>query len=57
MRPMLVERPWGPFERRFVLPTGSRVGEMKARYVNGVLEIAIPVDPVELPKEQKIEIA
>ena len=57
MRPMLVERPWGSFERRFVLPTGSRVDEMKARYVNGLLEITIPVNPVELPEEQNIEIA
>jgi len=56
MRPMTLERPWGAFERRFVLPTGSGVDDMTARYSDGMLELTIPVDPVELPKEQKVDI-
>jgi HSP20 family protein len=55
-RPMKIERPWGAFERRFTLPTGSRVGEIKARCVDGVLELNIPIDSVELPKEQVIKV-
>ncbi len=56
MRPMALERPWGSFERRFILPAGSRVDEMSARCVDGLLELEIPKNPVELPKEQKIEV-
>lgn len=56
MRPMALERPWGSFERRFMLPTGSRSGEISARCIDGVLELNIPVDSVSLPEEQ-IEIA
>ena len=44
MRPNSLERPSGFFERRFVLPMGSRADEMKARYVDGVLELTVPVE-------------
>lgn len=55
-RPMALERPWGPFERRFVVPVGSRIKEMKARLVEGLLEIRIPTEVLEAPKEQKVEV-
>lgn len=42
LRPVSLEREWGPFERRFVLPAESS-GELKARYQDGVLEVRIPV--------------
>jgi HSP20 family protein len=57
MRPVSLERPWGPFERRFVLPVGSRIDEMKARALEGVLEIRIPVEGIDVPKEQKIDVS
>ena len=44
MRPLSLERPWGKFERRFVLPLGSRVDAVTAPCVDGVLELKIPVD-------------
>jgi len=56
MRPMVLERPWGPFERRFVVPVGSRINEMKARLAEGLLEIRIPMEAIEVPKEQKVEV-
>jgi HSP20 family protein len=56
MRPVSLERPWGPFERRFVLPVGSRIDEMKARVLEGVLELRIPVEGIDVPKEQKIDV-
>lgn len=56
MRPMSLERPWGCFERRFILPTGCKVDEMKARCVNGVLELVVPMESAALPKEQTIEV-
>jgi len=57
MRPMAIERPWGPFERRFAIPTGSRVEKVKARAHDGVLELRIPMEGVEIPKEQKVDVA
>ena len=55
-RPMAIERPWGPFERRFVLPVGSRIDELKARYADGLLELRIPVEGIETPKEKDVEV-
>lgn len=57
MRPMALERPWGSFERRFVLPVGSRIDEMKAKVSEGLLELRIPVEGMAKPKEQKVEIS
>lgn len=45
---------YGSFERRFTLPTGAKLDDVKASFTNGVLEISIPVP--ELPKARKIEI-
>lgn len=56
MRPMRVERAWGPFERRFVIPVGARVDEMKARALDGLLELRVPLKPIDAPKEQKIDV-
>ena len=55
-RPIALERPFGPFERRFVIPVGSRVDELKARVTGGLLEIRIPMEGVDVPKEQKVEL-
>jgi len=56
MRPMAMERPWGPFERRFVLPVGSRVGEIQARVISGLLELQIPLEQSAVSKEHKVVI-
>lgn len=55
-RPISIERPWGPFERRFVLPVGSRVDELKASYVEGTLELRVPVTGMDVPKEHDVEV-
>ena len=55
-RPMAIERPWGPFERRFVLPVGSRIDALKARYADGLLELRIPIEGIETPNEKKVEV-
>lgn len=44
VRPMNVERPWGPFERRFPLPAGSPTEKIVAKYVDGILELRIPIE-------------
>jgi len=45
---------YGSFERRFLLPEGVKAEDLKATFVNGVLEVSIPVP--EVPKAKKIEI-
>lgn len=57
LRPIAVERPWGPFERRFTLPPGSHPDKVTARYSDGVLEVRIVVDGDNVPKEMKVDVA
>ncbi len=45
---------YGSFERRFRLPDGSKTDDLKAKFVNGILEIEVPVP--ELPKAKKVAI-
>ena len=45
---------YGSFERRFLLPEGTKSDELKAKFVNGILEITVPA-PVTT-KAKKIEI-
>jgi HSP20 family protein len=45
-----VERETGTFLRRFTLPESSQAEAIKARYTDGVLEIAIPKQPRVEPK-------
>jgi len=45
---------YGSFERRFALPTGAKLDDLKASFSNGILEISVPVP--EIPKARKIEI-
>ena len=40
-----IERAAGTFLRRFTLPDSARSEAIKARYVDGVLEIEIPKQP------------
>lgn len=57
LRPVTFERPWGPFERRFPLPDGSVQAKVKARCEDGVLEVRVPVEAREAPKETTVEVA
>lgn len=57
LRPLAIERPWGRFERRFALPLGCRVDALRARLEDGVLEVTVPVDALEGPKQQRVEVA
>jgi HSP20 family protein len=57
VRPVTIERPWGKFERRFVVPVGGRPEEMRARVSDGVLELRVPVGAVDVPKEQEIVVS
>jgi HSP20 family protein len=52
---------YGSFERRFVLPEGVKTEELKAKFLNGILEITVPAPAIvkarkieiEAPKEEK----
>jgi HSP20 family protein len=50
-----IERASGSFERRLALPKGIAADDVKASFVNGVLEVHVP-KPVE-SKPQLVEIA
>ena len=56
-RMLTVERPWGTFERRFVLPACCDADAMSARYHEGVLELRVPTNGSGIPKETKVEVA
>jgi len=57
LRPLSMERPWGPFERRFTLPPGSNADKVSAHYREGVLELRVEADTRGIAREMKIEIA
>ena len=57
LRAMTLERPWGPFERRFVMPAGSHPGQLKAHYKEGILELRIATEAAATPKKTKIDVA
>jgi drug/metabolite transporter (DMT)-like permease len=50
LAPVLVERVAGTCLRRFTLPESAQAEAIKARYTDGVLEIAIPKQPRAEPK-------
>lgn len=50
-----VERVSGEFFRRFTLPDTADSQAIKARYVNGVLEVVIPKQATVLPR--RIDVA
>jgi HSP20 family protein len=56
LRPVALERSWGPFERRFVLPAGSRPERVHARYRQGILELEIAGDGPGIPGEMTVEV-
>ncbi len=52
-----VERVAGEFYRRFSLPDTADSQSVKARFANGVLEVAIPKQPQVLPRRIEVEAA
>ncbi len=48
---------YGPFERTVTLPDTIQHHALTAKYVNGVLEISMPVREEVLPKRVPVEIA
>lgn len=48
---------YGPFERTVTLPDTIRHDALTAKYVNGVLEISMPVREEVVPKRVPVEIA
>jgi HSP20 family protein len=56
-RALSVERPSGPFERRFAIPAGSTVEGMTARYTDGILELTLPVKTAALTEEKAVPVA
>ncbi len=57
LRPLTVERQWGTFERRFVLPVGCSPDHVTARYAEGVLHVRVVIDRAAMRKEMKVEVA
>ena len=47
---------YGPFERTLTLPEGFKYEKVHAKYINGVLEITIPVLEGTLPKKIEVEV-
>jgi HSP20 family protein len=52
-----VERATGSFLRRFSLPESADAEAIKARHVNGVLEVSIPKRPQEQPRRISVQAA
>jgi len=52
-----VERATGTFLRRFTLPESADAEAIKARHVNGVLEVSIPKRPQEQPRRISVQAA
>jgi HSP20 family protein len=56
MRPVVLERSYGPFERRFVLPAGTQQDQITARYREGVLELQVTGDRAGIAGETTVEV-
>ena len=50
-----VERSYGAFERTFALPTAVSNDKIRAKFMNGVLEIVVPKTDEAKPREIQIE--
>ena len=52
-----IERTSGSFVRRFTLPESANTESIKAKQVNGVLEVSIPKQPQVQPRRISVEAA
>lgn len=51
-----VERSYGSFSRTLTLPALVKTDEIKATFENGILEITLPKEEEEKPKEVQVEV-
>lgn len=49
------ERRYGRFERRFTLPSNVDAEHIRARYVNGILEVTLPKTEAAKPRQIQIQ--
>jgi len=56
LRPLSLERPWGPFERRFLLPAGAHAEKLTASYADGVLQLKLAVEGAGIPERKEIKV-
>jgi HSP20 family molecular chaperone IbpA len=56
LKPLMVEQPWGLFERRFPLPAWASPERITARYTQGVLEIDLTRGDDTAAGEFRVEI-
>jgi HSP20 family molecular chaperone IbpA len=56
LQPVMVEQPWGAFERRFPLPAWASSERISARYTLGVLEIVLTRGSDTATGEFRVEI-
>lgn len=52
-----VERTFGEFSRSFMLPETADLGNVKAKFENGILEVTIAKKEPEQPKDIEVEIS
>jgi HSP20 family protein len=50
------EVPYGTFELGVTLPTGLKFDQVRAKYLNGVLEVTLPIHESVLPQQVPIEV-
>jgi HSP20 family protein len=50
-----IERVAGAFLRRFTLPEGANTDQIKAKQINGVLEVTIPKTPAVQPRRISVD--
>jgi len=56
LQPVMVEQPWGAFERRFPLPAWANSDHIKASYSLGVLKIVVTRGADAVAGEFRVEI-
>jgi HSP20 family protein len=50
------EREYGSFYRAVPLPDGSKLEDVRATFLNGVLEVSVPLAPVPQAEVHKVKI-
>ena len=53
---MRVERPYGPFARTFAINVPVKLGDVKAKYTDGVLEVVLPKAEETKPKKVQVSV-
>lgn len=56
LQPVSIERPYGPFERRFALPADCSPDGITAKLVDGTLEVRLEIDGKRIETEKNVEV-